>query len=234
MNKKIVIGTTLTLVIILAVFANTAVAFRISPISRRSAPEILTEITTFDEECSGWKFFSVPFDASLSPEGIRITYQDTVMTLQDSFNRGILHEDIFVFDNENNQWNHLDQFETGKAYLAYAYVSDDITISAVGTYKDSSEPIMLYQDWNYFGLPTRSTIPLSSLRFSCASLGLSDLTLDQADGLLVSKHMFYATNTDDPFYDLVDLDKDIIMPGAVYLIGGLVDNVEMSFVASLK
>jgi len=230
MNKKIAIATTLTLVITFALVANTAVGIRFRPIERVSHVE-LTEITTFDEGCSGWKFFSVPFEASVYTKDIKITYQGTIMTLQDSFDRGILHKYIYVFDNENKNWNYFDQFETGRVYLAYSHVSDDITISAVGTFDDSDEPIELFQGLNYIGITTQSTIPLSNLRFSCETEGLDDMSFEDACSVLIDSHIFYATNTDEPVYEL--FSGDVLVPGDVYLIYALADGVMMSYVPTL-
>jgi len=237
MNKRIAIATTLTLVITFALVANTALGIRISPRARIN-PEKLTKITTFDEGCSGWKYFSIPFDASLSVQDIRITHNRVIMTLQEAFDSGLMLSQIYLRDNENPGYQVASSFETGKAYLCYVLVADDITLSAVGTFDDSNEPIELFQGWNYIGITTQSTIPLSNLRFSLESdVGISlkepmyDLTFEEASDVLISSFMFHATNTDEPVYEL--FSGDILVPGDVYLVYALHDGVMVSYVPTL-
>jgi hypothetical protein len=230
MKKKIIIATTLTLVITFALFANTALGIRISP-QEKPSQERLTKITTFDEGCNGWKLFSISFDASLSINDIRVTRGRVVMTLQDAIDTGIINKYIFTWNNEQQRYEIASNFETSKTYLCYVTISDDITLSAVGTFEDSDEPIELFQGWNFIGITTQITLPLSNLRFSCESEGISDLTLEEASDVLISSYIFYATNTNEPMYDV--FSGDILVPGDVYLIYALVDGVMMSYVPTL-
>ena len=232
MNKKTMIAAVITLVMLLSVFVNSTAALRMGPRRQpegtQNHPEELTLITIFDEGCNGWKFFSIPFDAYLSEKDIRVTYMDHVMTLKEAVNQNIIHRNIFVYDNAKGRWEHTHEFETGNAYLAYVYVSENVTLSAVGTFEDSYEPVILYQGWNYFGIPVSSTIPASNLRFSCEKMGLEHLTLQEAQGTLVSGYICHATNSNPMYELLMDNDAEMI-PGDVYLIVGLVDGVIMEF-----
>jgi len=233
MKKKILFATTMMLVITFALIANTAIGIRIDPRLKVSR-EKLTEITSFDQGVSGWKLFSLPFDASVSMDEIRVTYDGEVMTLNQASNANIICRHIYVYDNEMNNWKFSSKFESGNGYMVYVYVNDEVTLSAVGIYNDCDEPIPLGIGWNYFGIPLSSTIPISGLRFSCTKMRLKNLNINQAHGILIDKNMFHATNTNNPFYKLVNLDSDLIIPGNVYLLVGLVDGVEMSYVSTFR
>ena len=228
MKKKTMLATILMLVMTFAIFANSVVGIRLSPRERLVSRE-LTEITTFDEGVVGWKTFSLPFAATISKDDIRVTHNGIVLTLQEAHNQNILSNYIYVFDTVDNRWAFTTILEPGKAYMIPVSVSDDVTLSAVGTFTDGSEPIILQKGWNYFGLPTTDQVTVSTLKFSCEELDLSDLDIYAAHGTLVNKYFWHLTNG-NPFYDFVDLDNDAIVPGDGYCIYSYADNVEMSFV----
>jgi len=236
MNKKIIIGTTLMLIITFAVFANTAVGVRFSRIERRASHEELTEITTFDEGVViGWRYFSLPFDAEISTDDIRVSHNGALMNLNQAENQNILYDSIMVYNPVNQCWDFTTDLEPGKAYIVYVLTSDDITLSAVGAYTDGSGPITLQRGWNYFGLPTTEQIPISTLRFSCEEKGIENLGIHGAHGILVNKYNFWhLTNTNNPYYESIDLDNDVIVPGDVYCIYCYRDGVEVSFAPVFK
>jgi len=227
MKTKTTLITTMTLVLILAVFANTAVAFRM-PFSR-SEREVLTEINTFDEGVAGWKTFSLPFDAEISTDDLRVSHNGVLMNLQQAQSQNLLYDNIMVFDPTDNCWQFVTDLEPGNAYIVYVLVSDDITLSAVGSHSDGSGPITLQRGWNYFGLPTTEQIPVSGLRFSCDEKGIENLDIHRAHGILVHKYQFWHLTNGDPYYGVIDLDNDVIVPGDGYLIYCYQDNVEVSF-----
>ena len=227
MKKKAII-TTMMLLITFAILANSAMGIRISQ-KEELKKEVFTEIITLDEEIAGWKFFSIPFDAVLSVDSLRIKNDDVYLTLQEASNQNIMCSFVYVYDSEMNNWRLCNECEPNKAYLVYVYVEDELTLGVFGSYKDGGSPLTLSKGWNYFGLPIRSTVPVLGLRLSSDRLGFSHLSLDKAHGILVDKHMFHATNTNDPTYEMVDIKNDVIEPGNVYMIYSYSDDVEISF-----
>lgn len=229
MKRKTIVATTVMLVMTFAIFANSAVGMMFSP-KEKLVREELTEITTFDEGVSGWKTFSLPFDSEISTDDIRVSHNGVLMNMQQAENQNLLYDDnIMVFSPADNCWQFVTDLEPGKAYIVYVLTSDDIVLSAVGAYRDGSGPITLQRGWNYFGLPTTEQIPVSGLRFSCEEKGIENLNIHRVHRLLVHKYQFWHLTNGDPYYGMIDLDNDVIVPGDGYLIYCYQNNVEVSF-----
>ena len=229
MNKKIVTVTFVTLVLIAAVYAAPVLARDRQKRDEAKSPEkIMTHIATFNTGHNGWKYFSIPFDAVVSLENdLRIEYNGQVYNFNEACGN-IIDPNLFVFDNMDHRYKPTSVLESGKAYLIYLYVPDMVSLSAMGSFSDSEDPVDLYQGWNFFGMSRNRPVVVADLHIIHDGTDYTwSEAIDPTNGPIVDPSLFVFDNTARR-WKYVSMN-DEILPGLTYCIYNYCDSVEIVF-----
>lgn len=223
MNKKIILGI-VALVMCTTMLSTTAMSAGLLDGGRSSLESkkvIFTTIKTC-EASKGWKYFSLPFDAAISKDKLMIQAGSKLLTFNQAVEKGIVDPTIFVFNNELQRWDIATILEAGKGYIVYVYADDGIILKAAGSFKMGLRPIMLSAGWDYFGITVNKPIALSHVL-------INGLTLRDAAKKGIVEASIFHYNEVKGWFNYLNVDKDCLMPGEVYMIYSYQDNVELSF-----
>ncbi len=238
MNKKILITTTLMLVICLAVFANTVMANR--NFLRPNPKMEVTPITVFNENKAGIKLFSLPFGDKITKDNLVLFCYGRSFTLEEAIEKHIVDSYIFVFNNREQKWKSTNVLEPGKVYTITVLIKDEIKLCAEGSHRPGEGPVMLYTGWNYFGIPQVKSVQLKEIRMFSNDMDYSRVDDGQKSWInlrqawllgIVDSGIYHMYNPapGETGHEYLIKGDDLLMPGEVYCIYCYHDGVELSF-----